>query len=51
MKECEESLRNLWDTVKGTKNQIIEVSEVEERERGRKLFIEIVAKNFPNLGK
>ena len=50
MEKCRESLGNLWDTVKRTKNRTTEVSEGEDRERGRKLFKEIMAKNFPNLG-
>ena len=44
-------LRDLWDNIKHNIH-IIRVSEGEEREkRHEKLFEEIIAKNFPNMGK
>ena len=51
LKRSEESLRGLWDNVKRTNIRIIGVPEVEEREKGtEKIFQEIIAKNFPNMG-
>jgi len=47
-----ESLRELWDNVKCTNICIIGVQEGEEREKGtEKIFQEIIAENFPNVGK
>ena len=52
MKTNEESLRELWDNVKRTNTRIIGVPEGEERERGTEnIFQEIIAENFPNMGK
>ena len=52
MKTNEESLRELWDNVKHTNIRIIGVPEGEEREkRTEKIFQEIIAKNFPHIGK
>ena len=51
-KKNEESLRELWDNVKSTNIHIIGVPEGEEREKGtEKIFQEIIAENFPNMGK
>ena len=51
-KTNEESLRELWDNVKCTNICIIGVPEGEEREKEtEKIFQEITAKNFPNMGK
>ena len=48
----EESLRELWDNVKYTNIRIIGVPEGEEREkRTEKIPKEIIAENFPNMGK
>ena len=47
-----ESLRELWDNVKCTNIHIIGVPEGEEREKEtEKIFQEIIAENFPNMGK
>uniref|UniRef100_A0A8D2CEE9 L1 transposable element RRM domain-containing protein n=1 Tax=Sus scrofa TaxID=9823 RepID=A0A8D2CEE9_PIG len=51
-KTNEESLRELWDNVKCTNIHIIGVPEGEEREKEtEKIFQEIIAENFPNMGK
>ena len=51
MKTNEESVRELWDNVKHTKTHIIGVPEGEEGEKGtEKIFQEIIAKKFPNMG-
>ena len=48
----ENSLKDLWDNTKHTNIHIIEVSEGEEREKGKwQLFKEKMAKSTPNLGK
>jgi len=52
LKTNEESLRELWDNIKCTNIRIIGVPEGEEREKGtEKIFQEIIAKNFPYMGK
>ena len=52
LKTNEESLRELWDNVKCTNIRIIGVPEGEEREKGtEKIFQEIIAENFPHMGK
>ena len=52
LKTNEESLRELWDNVKCTNIRSIGVPEGEEREKGtEKIFQEIIAENFPNMGK
>ena len=52
LKRNEESLRELLDNVKRTNIHIIGVPEGEEREKGtEKIFQEIIAENFPNMGK
>ena len=52
LKRNEESLRELWDNVKRTNIHIIGVPEGEERAKGtEKIFQEIIAKNFPHMGK
>ena len=51
MKRIEDSLRDLWD-IKHTNIRIIGVSEKEEKKKGNeKLYEEIIAENFPNMGK
>ena len=52
MKRNEDSLRNLWNNIKCTNIHIIGVPEGEEREKGpEKIYEEIIAENFPNMGK
>ena len=52
LKTNQESLRELWDNVKCINICIIGVTEGEEREKGtEKIFQEIIAEDFPNLGK
>ena len=52
LKTNEESLRELWDNVKHINIHIIGVPEGEEREKEtEKIFQEIIAKNFPHMGK
>ena len=47
------SLRELWDNVKRTNIRIMGCQkEKREREKGtEKIFQDIIAKNFPNIGK
>ena len=52
LKRSEESLREHWDNVKCSNIHIIGVPEGGERETGtEKIFKEIIAKNFPIMGK
>ena len=52
MKRNENSLRDLWDNIKCINIHIIGVPEEEERGKGpEKIFEEIIADNFPNVGK
>ena len=52
MKRTEESLRDLWDNIKCTIIRIIGVTEEEEKKKGtEKIFEEIIAEKFPNIGK
>ena len=52
MKRNEDSLRDLWDNINSNNISIIGVPEGEERENGpKKIFEEIIVKNFPNMGK
>ena len=52
LKTNEENLRELWDNIKCTNICIIGVPEGEEREKGtEKIFQEIIAENFPHMGK
>ena len=52
MKRIEDSLRDLWDNIKCTNIRIIGVPEEEEKKKGtEKIFEEIIAENFPNMGK
>ena len=52
MKINEDSLKDLWDSIKGTNICIVGVSEGEKREkRPEKIFEEIIADNFSKMGK
>ena len=52
MKRIEDSLRDLWDNIKGTNIRIIGIPEEEEKKkRSEKIFEEIIVENFPNMGK
>ena len=52
MKRNEEGLREPWDNVQHTNIRIRGVPEGEEREKGtEKIFQEIIAEKFPNMGK
>ena len=52
LKRIENSLRDLWDNVKGINIQITRVSEEKEKNKGsEKIFEEIIVVNFPNMGK
>ena len=52
MKRIEDSLRELWDSIKHTNIWIIGVLEEEEKKKGmEKIFEDIMVENFPNLGK
>ena len=43
---------DFWDNIKCTPICIVDIPEGEEREKGAEnLFEEIIAENFPNLGK
>ena len=52
MKRTEDSLRDLWDSIKHINIQVIEVPEEEEKNKGyEKIFEEIIVENFPNMEK
>ena len=52
MKRIEDSLRDLWDSIKCTNIRIRGVPEEEEKKKGsEKIFEEILVENFPNMGK
>ena len=52
MKRNEDSLRDLWDNMKHINIHNIGLLEGEEREKGpEKIYEEIIAENFPNMGK
>ena len=52
MKRNEDSLRHLWDNNKCINICIIGSPEGEEREKGpEKIYEEIIAEKFPNMGK
>ena len=48
LRKSEQSLRNLWDTIKWINIYTVGVPRGEERKRQR-LFEHIMAKNFPSL--
>ena len=50
MKRTEDSLRDLWDSIKHTNIQMIGIPEEEETKKGyEKIFEEIIVENFPTL--
>ena len=50
MKKTEDSLRDLWDNIRGTNIRIIGFPEEEEKKKGyEKIFEEIIVENFPNM--
>ena len=52
MNRIEDSLRDLWDNIKCTNIQIIEVPEEEKKKKVyEKIFEEIIVENFPNMEK
>ena len=51
MKRNEDSIRDLWDNSKRTNIHIIGVPEEEREKVPKKIFEEIIARNFPNMGK
>ena len=52
IKGNEDSLRDLWENIECTNIHIIGVPKGEEGEKGHeKIFEEIIAENFPNIGK
>ena len=52
MKRNEGSFTDLWDSIKCNNICIIGVPEGEGKEKGpKKIFEEIIVKNFPNMGK
>ena len=52
IKRTEDSLREHWDNIKYTNIRIIGVPGEEEKKKGyEQIFEEIIAENFPNMGK
>ena len=52
IKRNEDNLRNLWDNVKHPNIRIIGVPEEEDKNKGQeKILEEIIAENFPKMGK
>ena len=52
MKVTEDSLRDLWHSIKHTNIQMIGIPEEEEKKKGyEKIFEEIIVENFPNMEK
>ena len=51
MNRNEDSLRELWDNIKCTNIHITGVTEEEREKVPEKIFEEIKAENFPNMGK
>ena len=52
MKRIEDSLRELWDSIKCTKIGITGIPEEEKKNKGtEKIFENIIAENFPNMRK
>ena len=51
IKRNEDNLRDLWDSVKSPNIWIIGVPEEEEKKRDHEKILEIIAENFPKMGK
>ena len=52
IKRNEDNIRDLWDNVKCSNIRIIGVPEEEDKKKGHeKLLQEIIAENFPKMGK
>ena len=51
MKRNEDNLRDLWDNTECTNIRIIGVPEEEKEKEPEKIFKEIIAENFPKMGK
>ena len=51
MKITKGSLRNLWNNIKRSNNQIIGVPEEEKKKGYEKIFEGIIVENFPNMEK
>ena len=51
MQRNEDSLRDLWDNTECTNIHIIGVPEGGGREKGPEKISEVIAENFPNMGK
>ena len=52
IKRNEDKFRDLWDDVKHPNIQLIGVPEEEDKKKGcEKILEEIIAENFPNMGK
>ena len=51
MKTTDNSLIDLWNNIKCTNTQIIEVPEEEKKKGYEKIFEEIIVENFPNMEK
>ena len=52
IKKTEDSLRDLWDSIKHINIRIIGVPEEEEKKKGyEKIFEEIIVENFPIIEK
>lgn len=51
IKKSQESLRELWDTIKHTNLCITGVPKGKKRKTQKKIFKEVIAENLPNLMK
>ena len=51
IKRNEDNLRDLWDSVKRHNIRIIGVPEEDKNKGHEKLLEQIIAENFPNIGK